>query len=137
MKDSFGDYFIYTDGSVSDNKAAPASVIDDYSSIERLPNTSSIFSSELHALYLALDRMETADDDERYSTFSLIQSLLLGPFGTENGLILYSSSCPQDTGTPSLASTVPREKNIILLGSQSYWHQGVMRRQILLPKLAI
>ena len=30
-----------------------------------LPNKSSIFSAELHALYLALDLVETAGDDER------------------------------------------------------------------------
>ena len=65
-KDVFRDYdFIYTDGSVSDDKAAAATVIDNYSSIERLPDKSSIFSAELHALYLALDWVETADDDER------------------------------------------------------------------------
>ena len=66
VKDVFRDYdFIYTDGSVADDKAAAAAVIDNYSSIERLPDKSSIFSAELHALYLALDRVETADDDER------------------------------------------------------------------------
>ena len=66
VKDVFRDYnFIYTDGSVSDDKAAAAAVIDNYSSIERLPDKSSIFSAELHAPYLALDRVETADDDER------------------------------------------------------------------------
>ena len=43
-------------GSVSDDKAAVAAVIDNYFSIERLPDKSSIFSAELHALYLALDR---------------------------------------------------------------------------------
>ena len=66
VKDVFRDYdFIYTDGSVSEDKAAAATVIDNYSSIESLPDKSSIFSAELHALYLALDRVETADDDER------------------------------------------------------------------------
>ena len=66
MKDTFRDYdFIYTDGSVSDNKAAAAAVIDNCSSIERLPDKSSIFSAELHALCLALNRVEVADDDER------------------------------------------------------------------------
>ena len=50
---------------VSDDKAAAATVIDNHSSIERLPEKSSIFSAELHALYLALDRVEMADDDER------------------------------------------------------------------------
>ena len=66
VKDIFRDYdFIYTDGSVSDDKAAATAVIDNYSSIERLPNKASIFSAELHALYLALDRVERADDDER------------------------------------------------------------------------
>ena len=64
VKDSFRKYdFIYTDGSVSDNKAA-AAVINDSSSFERLPDKSSIFSAELHALYFAPDRVEKADDDE-------------------------------------------------------------------------
>ena len=35
---------------------------------------------------------------------------------------LDTSSCPLHTGTPQLASTVPREKNFILLDSQSCWH---------------
>ena len=66
VKDVFRDYdFIYTDCSVLDDKAAAAAIIDNHSSIERLPDKSSIFSAELHALYLALDRVETADDDER------------------------------------------------------------------------
>ena len=56
MKDIFRDYdFIYTDGSVSDDKVAAAAVIDNHYSTERLPNESSIFSAELYALYLALD----------------------------------------------------------------------------------
>ena len=66
VKDVFRNYdFFYTDGSVSDDKAAAAAVIDNYSSIESLPDKSSIFSAKLQALYLALDRVETADDDER------------------------------------------------------------------------
>ena len=58
------------DGSVSDDKAAAAAVIDKYSSIERLPDKSSIFSAELHALYLALDRIEGADDERNFIIFS-------------------------------------------------------------------
>ena len=65
VKDVFQGYdFIYTDGSVSDDKAAAAAVIDNSSSIERLPDKSSKFSAKLHALYLAFDRVEMADDDE-------------------------------------------------------------------------
>ena len=55
--------FVYTGGSVSDGRAAAAAVIDSCSSIERLPGGSSMFY-ELRALFLALDRVETADDDE-------------------------------------------------------------------------
>ena len=67
VKDTFRDYdFHYTDGSVSDDKAAAAAVIDNYSSIEPLPNKASIFSAELHALYQALDKVETAGDNERH-----------------------------------------------------------------------
>ena len=44
VKDVFRDSdFIYTDGSVADDKAAAAAVIDNYSSIERLPDKSSIY----------------------------------------------------------------------------------------------
>ena len=69
VKDTFGDNdFIYIDGSVSDDKAAAVAVIDSYSSSERLQDKSSIFSVELHALYLALDRVKTADNDERNFT---------------------------------------------------------------------
>ena len=66
VKDSFRDYdFIFSNGSVSDNKAAAAAAgIDSSSSIKRLPDESSIFFTELHTLYVALDRVETADDDE-------------------------------------------------------------------------
>ena len=107
VKDVFRDYdFIYTDGSVADDKAAAAAVIDNYSSIERLPDKSSIFSAELHALYLALDRVETADDDER-------------------NFIIFSdskSALQAISGQDWTHSTVPGEKNIILLDSQSCWH---------------
>ena len=44
---------IYTDCSVSNNKAAALN--NNSSSIERLSGKSSVFSAELHALYLALD----------------------------------------------------------------------------------
>ena len=90
VKDVFRDYdFIYTDGSVSDDKAAAAAVIDNSSSIERLPDKSSIFSAELHALYLALDRVETADDDERnFIIFSDSKSALQA----KTGHILLSST---------------------------------------------
>ena len=118
VKDVFRDYdFTYTDGSVSDDKAAAAAVIDNYCSIERLPDRSSIFSAELHALYLALDRVETADDDER-NFIIFADSKSSCHFGPR----LDTSSPLLHTGTPQLASTVPREKNIILLDSQSCWH---------------
>ena len=83
VKDSFGYYaFIYTDGSVLDDKAASAAVIDNYSSIERLPDKSSIFSAELLALYLALDRVEKLDSDERNfiifsDSMSALQAILI------------------------------------------------------------
>ena len=93
VKDVFRDYdFIYTDGSVSDNKAAAAAVIDNHSSIECLPDKSSIFSAESHALYLALDRMETADNDERnFIIFSDSKSALQAISGQDwtHPLVLY------------------------------------------------
>ena len=93
MKDVFRDYyFIYADGSVSDDKAAAAAVIDNFSSIECLADKSSIFSAELHALYLALDRVETADDDERnFIIFSDSKSALQAISGQDwtHPLVLY------------------------------------------------
>ena len=44
---------MYTAGSVLEVKPAAASVIDDRSSIECLPDGSSIVSAELHVIYLA------------------------------------------------------------------------------------
>ena len=105
--------------SVSNDKAAAAAaVIDNYSSIERIPDKASIFSAELHALYLALDRVETADDDERnFIIFSDSKSALQAILGQDwtHPLVLYILERP-------LASTGPREKSIILLDSQSCWH---------------
>ena len=96
VKDIFRYYdFIYTDGSVSDDKAA-AAVIDNYSSIERLPDKSSIFSAELHALYLALDRVEMADDDERnFIIFSDSKSVVQAISGLNwtHPLVLYILEC--------------------------------------------
>ena len=93
VKDVFRDYdFIYTDGSVSDDKAAAAAVIDNYFSIEHLPDKSSIFSAELHALYLDLDRVEMADDDERiFVIFSVSKSALQAISGQDwtHLLVLY------------------------------------------------
>ena len=93
VKDVFRDYdFIYTDGSVSEDKAAAAVVINDYSSIEHFSDKSSKFSAELHALYLALDRVETADDDERNFIIFSDSKSALRPFRAKTGHILLSST---------------------------------------------
>ena len=117
----FRDYdFIYTDGSVSDDKAAAAPVIDNYSSIERLPDKSSIFSAELHALYLDLDTIETADDDEReFIIFSDSKSALLAISGQDwsHPLVLYILE--------SLKWLIKYQEKIILF----YWipsHVGII-----------
>ena len=57
----------------------------DYSfSIECLPNRSSIFSAELHTLYLALDKVDMADDDERnFIMFSDSKSALQANSGQD------------------------------------------------------
>ena len=89
---SFETMILSTRGSVSDDKAAAAAVIDNHSSIECLPDKSSIFSAELHALYLALDRVETADDDERnFIIFSDSKSALQAISGQNwtHPLVLY------------------------------------------------
>ena len=120
VKDVFRDFnFIYTDGSVSDDKAAAAAVIDNYSSIERLPDKSSIFSAELHALYLALDMVEKADDDERnFITFSDSKSALQAILGQDwtHPLVLYILE------RLDWLVQYKEKKNIILLDPQSCWH---------------
>ena len=55
---------------------------------------SSIFSAELHALYLAFDRVETADVDETFSfstMYDFYKVCLFRPFGAETEHILSSS----------------------------------------------
>ena len=105
VKDVFRDYdFIYTDGSASDDKAAAAAVIDNSSSFECLPDKSSIFSTELHALYLALEWVEMADDDERnFIIFSNSKSALQAISGQD-------WTRPLHNGTPPLASTALRKR---------------------------
>ena len=72
---------LYSDGSLSDKKAAAAAVIDDFS-IEHLRDKST-YSAEMHALYLALDRVESVDDAKRnliiFSRFKVCSSGHLGP----------------------------------------------------------
>ena len=65
VKDSFQYYDFILMDLFLDDIAAAAAVSDEYSSIERIPDKSSTFFTELHALYLAFGRVETADDDER------------------------------------------------------------------------
>ena len=60
--------------------------------IERLSDKSSIFSAEFHALYLALDLVETAVDDERnFIIFSDSKSALQAISGQDwtHPLVLY------------------------------------------------
>ena len=75
MKDSFRDYDLFILMALFQIKAASAAIIDDYSSIECLTDKASIFSAELHALYLALDRVETADE-RNFIIFSNSKSAL-------------------------------------------------------------
>ncbi|MEE8152293.1 MAG: ribonuclease H family protein, partial [candidate division NC10 bacterium] len=53
--------FIYTDGSCCNTKAAAAAIKGSHSYVERLPDHASIYSAELHAIYLALDHVETSE----------------------------------------------------------------------------
>ena len=57
---------------------------DNCSSVKCLLNRSSIFSAELHTLYLALDKVDTADDDERnFIMFSNSKSALQANSGQD------------------------------------------------------
>ena len=53
--------FIYTDGSCRNLDAAAAAVKGSHAYVERLPDLASIYSAELHAIYLALDHVETSE----------------------------------------------------------------------------
>ena len=60
---------IYTDGSRQGDRAAAAAVKDGHAYIERLPDKASIFSAEMHAIFLALDHTETSEA-ERFVIFT-------------------------------------------------------------------
>ena len=55
---------VYTDGSKRGDRAAAAAVKNGHSYVERLPNKASIFSAELHAVFLALDHVETSTEQK-------------------------------------------------------------------------
>ena len=63
------------------------------SSIERLPDKSSIFFAELHALYRTLDQVETPDDDKKNFIIFSDSKSAFRPFGVGTGRILLSISC--------------------------------------------
>ena len=95
VKDVFQDYdFIYTYGSVSDDKAAAAAVINDYFSIKRLPDKSSIFSAELHALYLSsLLRVVSNTDLDGGLTVLLRLYRALVHSKLDYGCFIYGAAC--------------------------------------------
>ena len=66
---------IYTDGSSKDNKSAAAAVMDDHCYSGCLPDGSSIYAAELHAIYLALDHAETSSS-HKFVIFSDSKSTL-------------------------------------------------------------
>ena len=109
-----------------------AAVTYDYSSIEPLPDKSSIFSAELHALYLALERVETAVDDERnFIIFSDLKSDLQAISGRDwtHAFVLKVMECLH-----WLIKYQGKEyysiRFLVMLASE------VMRRRMLLPKMA-
>ena len=67
--------FIYTDGSHIDNSSAAAAVKDNDIYSERLPDHSTIFSAEMHAIFLALDHVETTEGSH-FLIFSDSKSVL-------------------------------------------------------------
>ena len=73
---------IYTDGSKRGDRAAAAAVMNGHAYIERLPDKASIFSAELHAVFLALDHVETSDKD-KFVIFTDSQSCLQSIKGQE------------------------------------------------------
>ena len=104
----------------------------DHSSIESLLDKSSIFSAELHALYLALDRVAMSDDDEKnFIIFPNSKPALQALWG----LRLNTFSCPYGVKIPSLANTVPREKHYFS-GFPGTLALGVIKRRMRLSKQA-
>ena len=67
--------FIYTDGSHIENSSAAAAVNGDHIYSERLPDHSTIFSAEMHAIFLALDHVETSESSQ-FLIFSDSKSVL-------------------------------------------------------------
>ena len=62
VKSLFNDFeFIYTDGSSRGDNTAAAAVKGKHIYSECLPDKTSIYSAELHAIYLALDHIETSE----------------------------------------------------------------------------
>ena len=135
-RSTFETMILFRPMAVSENKAAAAAVIHDSSFIERLPDiliVLYIFGRVACSVSCSCSGWYGRWWWKEYFHFLRFKICSSGHFARR----LDSSSCPQDTGLPSLTSTVPREKNIILLDVQSYWHQEVMRRHILLLELVL
>jgi len=60
---------VYTDGSKINNNITSAAVIQNHSLMKRIPNQSSIFSAELHAIQIALSHIQQYPN-EKYIIFS-------------------------------------------------------------------
>jgi len=60
---------VYTDGSKINNNTASAAVIQKHTLMKRIPNKSSIFSAELHAIQIALSHIQQYPN-EKYIIFS-------------------------------------------------------------------
>ena len=67
---------IYTDGSKEDSKVGCAVISDNHSNMQRIPDDSSIFTSEAKAIDLALDFISTCDANNKFIIFSDSLSVL-------------------------------------------------------------
>ena len=65
LRDKYREYEpIYTDGSHLNNRTASAAVKGNHCYAERLADEATIYTAELHALYLAQDHVETSTSDK-------------------------------------------------------------------------
>ena len=61
---------IYTDGSKEDSKVGCTVISYNHSSMQRIPDDSSIFTAEAKAIDLALDFISTCDANNKFIIFS-------------------------------------------------------------------
>ena len=85
---------VFTDGSLSANKAGSAAWCSDFTLRARLPLGTSIYTAELYAIYMALKFIETSNENYAIFTDSLSTINALGhPHVSNHHLIHTITDC--------------------------------------------